>query len=194
MVDTKSAPVRPPAFDLQAHLFSSLLQGHTADVSLVVRGSWEAVYKLHRVVLIQAVCRTESSTGHMAEQFRMQGFFHSLFQSSGFSETRRSYRDGNELEVIFDDPNITRPAFEYVYSQIMSSHPVLTSLKDLYFTTLWRRTSFAHRPRDYTIFDPSPYDGIPDGVVEGLYSRRTSSGIPTVSPVPHRHRCVPIPS
>lgn len=48
-------PSRPSAFDLQAHLFSSLLQGYTADVSLVVRGSWEAVYRLHRVVLIQAV-------------------------------------------------------------------------------------------------------------------------------------------
>jgi hypothetical protein len=45
----------PSASGLQAHLFASLLQGHTADVSLVVRGSWEAVYRLHRVVLIQAV-------------------------------------------------------------------------------------------------------------------------------------------
>jgi hypothetical protein len=44
------------ASDLQAHLFASLLNGHTADVSLVVRGAaWEGVYRLHRVVLIQAV-------------------------------------------------------------------------------------------------------------------------------------------
>jgi hypothetical protein len=55
---TSTSPARAPstpAFDLQAHLFASLLQGHTADVSLVVHGSWEAVYRLHRVVLIQAV-------------------------------------------------------------------------------------------------------------------------------------------
>jgi hypothetical protein len=56
MAGTTSGFMRPPVFDLQAHLFASLLQGHTADVSLVVRGSWEAVYMLHRVVLIQAVC------------------------------------------------------------------------------------------------------------------------------------------
>jgi hypothetical protein len=45
--------------DLQQHLYTSLLQGHTADVALRVRGSWEAVYQLHRVVLIQAVSRAE---------------------------------------------------------------------------------------------------------------------------------------
>jgi hypothetical protein len=44
-----------------------------------------------------------------------QGFFHSLFQSSGFAETKRSFRDKDEIEIIFDDPNITRPAFEYAH-------------------------------------------------------------------------------
>lgn len=41
--------------DIQSHLYDSLLEARTADVSLRVRGSWEAVYRLHRVVLIQAV-------------------------------------------------------------------------------------------------------------------------------------------
>jgi len=39
-----------------------LLKGYTADVSLHARGAdWEAVYNLHRVVLIQAVSFLPSS-------------------------------------------------------------------------------------------------------------------------------------
>jgi hypothetical protein len=41
--------------NLQDHLYASFLEGSTADVALHVSGSWHAVYKLHRVVLIQAV-------------------------------------------------------------------------------------------------------------------------------------------
>lgn len=50
-----ASPSRPSPVDLQAHLYASLLEGHTADVTLRIRGAWEAIYKLHRVVLIQAV-------------------------------------------------------------------------------------------------------------------------------------------
>ena len=45
--------IRPA--DIQSHLYSSFLQGHTADVVLRVSGRWKALYRLHRVVLIQAV-------------------------------------------------------------------------------------------------------------------------------------------
>lgn len=44
--------------DIQSHLYTSLLEGRTADVALRVTGSaWEAVYtyRLHRVIIIQAV-------------------------------------------------------------------------------------------------------------------------------------------
>jgi hypothetical protein len=41
--------------DLQQHIYNSLLESRTADVSLHIRGTWEAIYKLHRVVLIQSV-------------------------------------------------------------------------------------------------------------------------------------------
>jgi hypothetical protein len=43
--------------DLQQHIYNSLLESRTADVSLHVHGTWEAIYKLHRVVLIQSVCK-----------------------------------------------------------------------------------------------------------------------------------------
>lgn len=41
--------------DLQQHIYNSLLESRTADVSLHVYGTWEAIYKLHRVILIQSV-------------------------------------------------------------------------------------------------------------------------------------------
>jgi hypothetical protein len=44
------------ALDIQNHLYISFLEGSTADVALRVRGSWHAIYNLHRVVLIQSVC------------------------------------------------------------------------------------------------------------------------------------------
>lgn len=40
---------------LQNHIYAAFLDRRTADVALHVHGSWHAIYKLHRVVLIQAV-------------------------------------------------------------------------------------------------------------------------------------------
>lgn len=52
-----ASPARGPTpADLQSHLYQSFLTRKTADVALRVRGSWHAIYKLHRVILIQAVC------------------------------------------------------------------------------------------------------------------------------------------
>lgn len=45
----------PSASDIQSHLYSSFLQASTYDVAICVTGNWRAVYKLHRVVLIQSV-------------------------------------------------------------------------------------------------------------------------------------------
>lgn len=44
------------ALDIQNHLYTSFLEGSTADVALRVHGSWHVIYNLHRVVLIQSVC------------------------------------------------------------------------------------------------------------------------------------------
>ena len=50
--DTMAA--HPPR-NLQDHLYASFLEGRTPDVALHISGSWQAVYKLHRLILIQAV-------------------------------------------------------------------------------------------------------------------------------------------
>ncbi|KAG2070691.1 hypothetical protein BDR04DRAFT_1076522 [Suillus decipiens] len=96
--------------DLQQHIYNSLLESRTADVSLHVHGTWEAIYKLHRVVLIQS------------------GFFSSLF-TAGFLESSpklRSHLGGpEEIDVTFDDRNITRPAFEICIARLYGGGPPL---------------------------------------------------------------------
>ncbi|KAA1468411.1 hypothetical protein DENSPDRAFT_878089 [Dentipellis sp. KUC8613] len=98
----------PSSADIQAHLYSSFLERKTADVALRVRGTWEAVYKLHRVVLIQA------------------GFFRSLF-TGGFVEsadrTSSSRRHPHLIEIVFDDTNITRAAFELCIARLYGGGP-----------------------------------------------------------------------
>lgn len=58
MVSQPGSPALPNAptpAALQNHIYTAFLHRRTADVALHVRGSWHAIYKLHRVVLIQAV-------------------------------------------------------------------------------------------------------------------------------------------
>ncbi|OSD05794.1 hypothetical protein PYCCODRAFT_1361643 [Trametes coccinea BRFM310] len=93
MTPTPASPTRPTPNDLQSHLYASFLQRKTADVALRISGSWHAVYRLHRVILIQA------------------GFFQSLF-TSGFSESKGKHSghrgDPEFIDIVFDDLNITR--------------------------------------------------------------------------------------
>ncbi|KAK7687994.1 hypothetical protein QCA50_008364 [Cerrena zonata] len=100
----------PVSLDLQRHLYNSFLAQQTSDVTLRVRGSWSAVYRLHRVVLIQAE------------------FFKSLF-TAGFAESkaRSSHQSGKSewLNIHFDDPNITRAAFEICIARLYGGGPQL---------------------------------------------------------------------
>lgn len=42
--------------DIQSHLYNAFLSGDTADINLRIRGDgWDLGYRLHRIVLIQAV-------------------------------------------------------------------------------------------------------------------------------------------
>jgi hypothetical protein len=101
---------------LQSHFYDAFLSGETSDISLRVSGSWHAVYRLHRLVLTQAVrviihCASRPLTGsYVLMDTPSQGFFRSLF-TSGFLETSRHVSTmRGEVAVRFDhDPNITRP-------------------------------------------------------------------------------------
>ncbi|KAF6766447.1 hypothetical protein DFP72DRAFT_866521 [Ephemerocybe angulata] len=106
--------IRP--VDIQSHLYASFLQGHTADIVLRISGRWKALYRLHRVVLIQA------------------DFFRSLF-TAGFAESSQQSRPRNrgveEIHITFDDSNITRAAFEICISRLYGGGPPLHILRSL---------------------------------------------------------------
>ncbi|KAJ8473721.1 hypothetical protein ONZ51_g7701 [Trametes cubensis] len=110
MTSTPASPTRPSPNDLQSHLYASFLQRKTADVALRISGTWHAVYRLHRVILIQA------------------GFFQSLF-TSGFSESKAKHSghraDAEYIDIVFDDVNITRAAFEVCIARLYGGGPPL---------------------------------------------------------------------
>lgn len=106
-----SSPVPRPA-EFQAHIYNSFLQGRTSDVDIRIRASWDAIYKFHRVVLIQAV-RSLVFVRSNVSLYSFEEFFRHLF-TGGFSESEdkdssSGSRVSRPIEVVFDDINITRP-------------------------------------------------------------------------------------
>lgn len=102
------------ALDIQSHLYTCFLQGQTADVHLRVSGRWRAIYRLHRVVLIQSVWPFRLDNRAPPDIF--QDFFRALFTSE-FRESQDSQKrltGSLDVDVVFDDTNITRAgAFRY---------------------------------------------------------------------------------
>ncbi|KAF7340126.1 BTB domain-containing protein [Mycena venus] len=123
------------ADQIQRHLYASFLHARTPDVTLRVRGSWLATYLLHRVVLIQS------------------GFFNSLF-TAGFAE---SSPKPEEIDIIFDDTNITRAAFELCISRLYGGGPPLHIFPSLVPSTAQPLTSaFPFTSADLQIHPPTP--------------------------------------
>ncbi|KAI0252687.1 hypothetical protein BJV78DRAFT_1200368 [Lactifluus subvellereus] len=106
-----SSPVPRPA-EFQAHIYNSFLQGKTSDVALRICASWHAIYKFHRVVLIQAEFFRHLFTGGFVE-------------SEGSDSTPGSHITSRPIEVVFDDTNITRPAFELCVARLYGGGPPL---------------------------------------------------------------------
>ncbi|WRT64111.1 uncharacterized protein IL334_001040 [Kwoniella shivajii] len=120
----------PTGQNIKDHLYQTLLEGVCADVRLIVK-SWGVCYHAHKMILVQT------------------NFFHTLFLG-GFSENapaiHRSGKgkerardriltdvcwDGEDVELTFDDPNITRAAFEICLSRLYSPYPLLHFPTDL---------------------------------------------------------------
>ncbi|KAG8220153.1 hypothetical protein J3R82DRAFT_1180 [Butyriboletus roseoflavus] len=116
-----SPPLSLPPTDLQQHIYNSLLHARTPDVVLNVSGTWRARYKLHRVVLIRAVRPSHSDP--LSTLTPPQGFFSSLF-TAGFLESSSS-PGLQHVDVVFDDRNITRPAFEICIARLYGGGPPL---------------------------------------------------------------------
>ncbi|KZP00943.1 hypothetical protein CALVIDRAFT_524643 [Calocera viscosa TUFC12733] len=97
-----SNPARTMSPSLLDHLHASFLSGRAADVTLRVLGPWRAEYRMHKVVLLQA------------------GFFEMLFEG-GY---REALGEGKPVELRFEDPNITRAAFELCLSHLYHPTPL----------------------------------------------------------------------
>ncbi|KAL1410578.1 hypothetical protein Q8F55_004591 [Vanrija albida] len=113
----------PPPGTLVEHLHRSFKSGACADVRLWVR-KWGVGWHVHKMVLVQA------------------GFFHSLFMGAFSENAPGSFKakgkgtttvqpspdddwTGEDIELTFDDPNITRAAFEICLSRLYSPYPLL---------------------------------------------------------------------
>lgn len=72
------SPGLSPA-EIQSHLYTSLLQASAYDVTIRIKGTWKAVYKLHRVVLIQSVFPEFqlSIESHLSTSYRISFDFYS---------------------------------------------------------------------------------------------------------------------
>jgi len=119
----------PPPSGLVEHLHRSLKTGACADVRIWVR-QWGVGWHVHKMVLIQAR-KYQVRAANNDTDTQPAGFFHQLFMG-GFSEgapVRRTAKGkeraapgpmpggddewtGEDVELTFDDPNITRAAFE----------------------------------------------------------------------------------
>ncbi|KAF8139866.1 hypothetical protein EV363DRAFT_1310983 [Boletus edulis] len=131
-------PMPPPSLspaDIQQHIYNSLIHARTPDVVLHVSGSWTARYKLHRIVLIQS------------------GFFSSLF-TAGFLESSDS-SGLQHVNIVFDDHNITRPAFEICIARLYGGGPPLHVSPALIPITLY--------PLTPSFPGPAPPSDLPPG-------------------------------
>ncbi|KAG8984668.1 hypothetical protein FRB90_005182, partial [Tulasnella sp. 427] len=131
------------AQDIQNHLYHAFLHRATTDICIHVHArDWNLAYDLHRVVLIQS------------------GFFRSLFtrgfRESSFRPTSPSSLDQLDvIDVRFDDPNITRAAFEICIARLYGGGPALHLSPSL--------TPSTSQPLTPTFLTPPTYTPPPTG-------------------------------
>ncbi|KAJ3997893.1 hypothetical protein F5050DRAFT_1568403 [Lentinula boryana] len=110
---------------IQSHLYNSLLTGQTSDICIRITGAFYATYHLHRVVLIQAGFWRDLFTGGFVESSAKR-------QTTGFKSGTRidshnslSSFGAEILDVVLDDRNISRAAFELSISRLYGGGPPL---------------------------------------------------------------------
>ncbi|KAG6371584.1 hypothetical protein JVT61DRAFT_9294 [Boletus reticuloceps] len=159
--------------DIQQHIYNSLIHARTPDVVLHVSGSWTARYKLHRIVLIQSV--RPSPVSRPPTLTSLQGFFSSLF-TAGFLESSDS-SGLQHVNIVFDDRNITRPAFEICIARLYGGGPPLHVSPALIPITL--------HPLTPSFPGPAPPSDLPPGhhpATPSFFS--PSSPLPSTFPSP----------
>ncbi|KAH7345195.1 hypothetical protein B0J17DRAFT_31740 [Rhizoctonia solani] len=165
-----SSPPHSPR-NIQNHLYQMFLEGQTADVAVVVRGSWQALYNLHRVILIQS------------------DYFRTLF-TMGYRESAPKSRlapgssSNDVIELHFDDPNITRagtylPPALPIFTNGILQHSSKHASQD--FVPMWYNL-MKFRLFSIRICIARLYGGGPDLFVDQALLPSTKSPFPITSP------------
>ncbi|PWN29118.1 hypothetical protein BDZ90DRAFT_231117 [Jaminaea rosea] len=115
-----------PAQVLAAHVQHSALVAATCyDVTIV---AFNRRYRLHRIFLVQSSFFSSLLQGGFSEgaKYRAPSKSNAAHADlDGAESSDGSQAAANVLHLTFDDPNITRPAFEYSIALLYGAHPDL---------------------------------------------------------------------
>ncbi|PWN37141.1 uncharacterized protein FA14DRAFT_159322 [Meira miltonrushii] len=123
--DTIPAPFLRALHD---HLRSSLFNRTCADIRI---RAFSRTYSLHRVILVQSPFFDTLLNGEFAEAKSRLGVWRKgsagLVGQNSQQDASQSVTENEDdmMELHFDDPNITRPAFEYCIATLYGAAPTL---------------------------------------------------------------------
>ncbi|UZJ54424.1 hypothetical protein CBS101457_003744 [Exobasidium rhododendri] len=119
----------PHFFALHQHLTNALLRPVCPDIKLK---AFNRIYSLHRVFLVQSAFFNSLLNGEFKEARDKKGVWKrgedmqasssSLRKAEGVEEQQDAE---NAVEIYFDDPNITRPSFEFCLATLYGAAPEL---------------------------------------------------------------------
>ncbi|CAO1637313.1 unnamed protein product [Parajaminaea phylloscopi] len=112
-----------PASVLSAHIHhTALLSSSCHDVTIL---AFARLYRLHRVFLVQSAFFSSLLLGGFSEGAKYVTPSALPKRGRGQAAAHVLEDEENVLELTFDDPNITRPAFEYCISLLYGANPQL---------------------------------------------------------------------
>jgi hypothetical protein len=110
---------------LHRHLTNSLLKPVCPDIQLK---AFNRIYSLHRIFLVQSTFFDCLLNGDFKEAKDKKGVWKresAMASSSKNESSAEGEEEENAVELYFDDPNITRPAFEYCLATLYGAAPAL---------------------------------------------------------------------
>jgi hypothetical protein len=108
----------PHLHALHRHLTKALLKPVCPDIQLK---AFHRIYSLHRIFLVQSTFFNSLLNGDFQEARAKTGVWKHNKAKKGMDEIE----EDNAVELHFDDPNITRPAFEYCIATLYGAAPTL---------------------------------------------------------------------
>jgi hypothetical protein len=124
--EMSSYATSPYLLALHKHLTNALLKPVCPDIQLK---AFNRIYSLHRIFLVQSTFFNSLLNGDFKEARDRKGVWKQAEEKTGSSSSRKGREEEedeeNAVELYFDDPNITRPAFEYCIATLYGAAPTL---------------------------------------------------------------------